>query len=74
MLTTPTLQVAQMTKSDLDSYDAIFLTSGLMWINQSKDPLITEYNLLQIVCVSPNLCRAEIGSILDLSDIFTPMF
>jgi len=44
------LIVAQMTKSDLDSYDAIFLTSGLMWINQSKDPLITEYNLLQIVC------------------------
>ena len=51
-VTTLTLQVAQMTKSDLDSYDAIFLTSGLMWINQSKDPLITEYNLLQIVCVS----------------------
>jgi len=45
-----TVAVAQMTKSDLDSYDAIFLTSGLMWINQSKDPLITEYNLLQIVC------------------------
>ena len=46
------LQVAQMTKSDLDMFDTVFLTSVLMWINQSKDPLISEYNLLQFVCVS----------------------
>ena len=41
-----------MTKSDLDMFDTVFLSSIVMWINQSKEPLISEYNLLQAVCVS----------------------
>jgi len=45
------LIVAQMTKSDLDMFDTVFLSSIVMWINQSKEPLISEYNLLQAVCL-----------------------
>jgi len=45
------LIVAQMTRSDLDMFDTVFLTSALMWINQSKDPIVSEYNLLQFVCL-----------------------
>jgi len=45
------LIVAQMTKSELDSYDSVFLWCLAMGFNQSKGPFVSEYNLLVFVCI-----------------------
>lgn len=45
------LIVAQMTKSDLDSYDSVILWCFAMGFNQSKGPFVSEYNLLAFVCI-----------------------
>jgi len=46
------LIVAQMTKSELELFDSMFLWCLIMAFNQSKGPWVSEYQLLVFVCVS----------------------